>query len=170
MPLLNPRSHQHQKQKNLINPSGTQTRTLGPKSQHQLLKVQYILCFLTETGLNKLHSCFRGWIFQSPFVPVLQVKAGGGRGRARALKKITIQWRKWQNLPAEWVSVFICSIDVWRVKLVSGCCQWWVRGLTGIVSALWGLFDLHYIYTGFTIKTVCPWQAWKCQTVSALSA
>lgn len=39
MQLPNPGSHQHQKQRNRINPSGTLTLTPDLRSQHQLLKV-----------------------------------------------------------------------------------------------------------------------------------
>lgn len=80
----------------------------GSKKPSPALKgTAQILCFPTEKGLNRSQSHCWGGIFRSPFCSGVQVKAGGGRGRALALKKITIQWRKWQNLPAEWVSACV---------------------------------------------------------------
>lgn len=74
MQFLNLRNHQHQKQKNPINPFGTLTLILALRNQHQLLKVRHTCTKRRKRNVKKV---------TLQVVSFCYLVAGKGRGRKR---------------------------------------------------------------------------------------
>lgn len=144
MQLPNPRSHQHQKQRNQINPSGTLTLTLGPRSQHQQLwKVLRRFCaFLKQNKkeVNQSHVADSEW---SLFVVVNSAGKGRGRKRKGSGSEEDYSPMKKMTKPAGRVSSCACVyyMQCWYLTylaFLSCYCehQGWEWGLTGTPTAL----------------------------------
>ena len=155
MQLPNPRSHQHQKQRNQTNPSGTLTLTLGPRSQHQLLKVhlKFFDTLPKNPSISKSNSHHWWWMLWSHFLLVV----GKGRGRKRKGSGSEEDYNPVKKVakPASRVSTSVCIYQMHCCVKCMHCNlehQWWESNLIWSKIAIKKCMILQF---AFIILNIC---------------